>query len=961
MIRRYFSLIMACSLLPMALMAKPQSETDKVEKKETDNLEGQGHSNTVGYVSNVSHVAYGKQDAWKTSAAMSTVGGEQLMRITSPTVGNALKGLLPGLTVLQQADEPGYDFYMQNMYARGLSSFVGGQQMLVFVDGFEAPLDYISAEEIESVSLLKDAAALALYGARGANGVLLVTTKKGRVAPPSISFRVQTGLQMPTSTLQPLGSYDYARLYNQALANDGLAARYTDDALAAYQNGSDPYLYPNVDWRKQLLRSSAPLTMAEMTFRGGSSAIRYYVMAGLLHNGGLYAGTDRKQKENANATYSRYNFRANLDVNVLPELTASLYSGVSIGDQSTPGGGISAGQIIRSMWTTPPNAFPVYNPNGSYGGTSNYTNPVGNVLGRGLYEENARSMQVIFKLNYDFDKLVKGLSANVAVGYNNYVAESSQKKRNYARYSIAQTGLDANNMPVYQYTQYGANEPLQSVEGFRTDFTRANLRAQIAYGNTFGRHGVDAMAMFVSDIYKVYGMRDDERYLNWAGRATYNYNKTYVAEVVASYMGTDNFSPNHRFGFFPAASLAWVISNESFMQNAEWANYMKLRTSYGKVGNNQTKARYIFDATYDYNGGYLFGTTDNGSGGFREATLANPEMRWEDKTIFNLGFDANLFNCLSLSADVFNEVQSGILTRPYSKVPGFVGASWGGILPMANIGRVENKGFEFSARYDKTLQNQFSYYAEGGVWFAKSKVTEQGEDLKTEPYLYQKGHLVWQPIMLVADGLYQESDFEADGTLKAGLPVPQFGHVAPGDIKYVDQNHDNVINGNDAYPVGNSTVPQWNYMLGLGCKWNGFNLDVMFQGVAKRDIYLSGPAVYSFKDNGTASPLALDSWTKENPTASYPRLSTVNFDNNYRSSTFWKRNGSFLRLRNIQLGYTLPNRLANAIRLSNVYIYANATNVFTIDALHELGDAEAGNLYNYPLMRTLSLGVKVAF
>ena len=961
MIRRYISLITACALLPLGLWAQLYNETDTVETTEISDKGDASKSYSVEHVRYLNHVAYGMQDVWKTSSAMSTTGGEQLMRITSPTVGNALKGLLPGLTVMQQADEPGYDFYMQNMYTRGVSSFVGGQKMLVFIDGFEAPLDYISAEEIESVSLLKDAAALALYGARGANGVLLVTTKKGKIASPTIRFRVQTGLQMPTTSPQPLGSYDYARLYNQALANEGLPARYNDEALAAYQNGSNPYLYPNVDWRKQLLRSSAPLTMAEMTFRGGSSGIRYYVMAGLLHNGGLYAGTDRKQKENANATYSRYNFRANLDVNVLPELTASLYSGVSIGDQSTPGGGVSAGKIMRSMWTTPPNAFPVTNPNGSYGGTSNYTNPVGDILNRGLYEENARSMQVIFKLDYNFNKLVRGLSANVAVGYNNYVAEISQKTRNYARYSLTQTGVDANNMPIYQYTQYGANEPLQSAEGFRTDFNRANFRAQIAYGNTFGRHGLDAMAMFVSDIYKEYGVRDDARYLNWAGRLTYNFDKRYVAEFTASYMGTDNFSPKHRFGFFPAGSVAWVISNENFMRNARWANYMKLRASYGKIGNDQTTARYIFDATYDYNGGYLFGTTANSSGGFRETTLPNPDMRWEDKAILNVGFDAKLFNCLTLSADVFNEVQSGILTRPYSRVPGFVGASWGGILPMTNIGRVENHGFEFSARYEKTLKNQFAYYAEAGLWYAKSKVTEQGEDPKAEPYLYQKGYSVWQPVMLVADGLYQESDFDADGKLKPGLPVPQFGHVAPGDIKYVDQNHDNVINANDAYPVGNTTVPQWNYMLGLGCKWRGLNLNLMLQGVAKRDIYINGPGVYSFKDNATASPLALDSWTPQNPTASYPRLSTVDFDNNYRSSTFWRRNGSFLRLRNVQLGYTLPQRMAQAIKLSDVYLYANATNVFTIDALHDLGDAEAGNLYNYPLMRTLSLGVRVAF
>ena len=934
---KHKKLMIGCILLSICILSNAQIDTAEVE------------------------IAYGKQETWKMSSAISTVSGDNLMKITSPSVGNSLKGQLPGLTVMQQGGEPGYDFYMQNMYSRGISSFVGGQKMLVFIDGFEAPLDYISTEEIESVSLLKDAAALALYGARGANGVLLVTTKKGELSTSKISFRVQTGLQMPTVMNTPLGAYDYASLYNQALANDGQVARYNTDELIAYQNGSSPYLYPNVNWKKEMFKNSTPLTFAEMTFRGGSSVIRYYVMASLLQNNGLYVGTDKKRKENSNAYYARYNFRANLDINVTNALLASLYTSAGIGEQSTPGGGSSAAKLINSMWATPPNTFPVYNPNGSFGGTNIYTNPVANILNRGLYKENSRALQVIFNLKYDFSKLVKGLSAMIGVGYNNYVAESSSKTRDYARYSIVQTGIDAENNPIYNYTQYGANAPLQSTESFRTDFSRMNMKVQVDYNNTFDKHGIDAMFLFVSDLYKVYSVRDDARYLNYASRLTYNYGKTYIAEFSASYMGTDNFPPNHRFGFFPAGSVAWVVSNEHFMKRLSWVDFLKLRTSYGLVGNDQTSARYIFDANYDYNGSYLFSVNANSSGGFREVTLANTDVSWERKKIFNVGLDAKLLKNLTVTFDFFNEVQSGILTRAYSNVLGFIGASYGNILPLMNVGRVNNNGFEFKTRYNGTIKNAFSYFVEAGAWYSRSKVKEQGEDMKSYNYLHQKGHPVWQPIMLVADGLYQESDFDANGNLKAGLPVPQFGHVAPGDIKYVDQNNDHIIDSNDAYPVGHTTVPEWNYVLGLGCKWNGFDLSLFFQGVANRDIYISGSSVYSFKDNGSASPLALDSWTKENPTASYPRLSTVDFDNNYRTSTFWKRNGSFLRLRNIQLGYALPQPVSNILKLSNVYIYVNATNVLTFDHLGKLGDAEMGTLTNYPLMKSYSLGLKIVF
>ena len=907
-------------------------------------------------------IAYGKQPLWESSAALSTVKGDELTKITSPSVGNSLKGLLPGLTIMQQSGEPGYDFYMQNMYSRGISSFVGSQKMLVFIDGFEAPLDNLSAEEIASVTLLKDASALALYGARGANGVLLVTTKRGVPSTSMISFRVQTGLQMPTVMNTPLGSYDYARLYNQALANDGLAPRYDEATLNAYRdNSGNPYLYPNINWKNELFKKTAPLTLAEMTFHGGNNTICYYVMAGLLQNEGLYKGTDSKRKENSNAYYSRYNFRANLDINVTKALSTSLYTSVSIGEQSTPGGGFSADKLVNSMWTTPPNAFPIYNPDGSFGGTNIYTNPVGNLLNRGLYKENSRALQVIFNLKYDFNHFVKGLSAKVGVGYNNYVAETSSKTRDYVRAALTQSGVDANNNPIYAYTPYGANAPLQASEGFRTDFIRTNFKAQVDYNHQFGQHGVDATAFCMTDIYKVYGVRYDSRYLNFAGRATYNFKKTYIAEFAASYMGTDNFPPSHRFGFFPAGSVAWVASNEPFMQPISWLDHLKFRASYGKVGNDQTAARYIFDTLYDYSGSYLFGVNANSSSGFAAVSLANNKVRWEEKKIFNVGFDASLFKNLTVNFDYFREVQSGILTQANANVLGFIGASYGNILPLMNVGKVNNHGFELKMRYEGKVRNQFSYFVEGSTWYAKSCVKEAGEDVKSYPYLYQKGHPVWQPIMLVAERLYQPSDFDASGKLNSDLPVPQFGRVAPGDIKYVDQNHDNVIDANDSYPVGHTSIPEWNYALNLGCKWKGFDFSMLFQGVANRDLYLNGTSIYSFKNNGTASTLALDSWTSDNPSATYPRLSTVNFDNNYRSSTFWKRNGSFFRLRNVMLGYTLPQSVSRVFRLSSIYVYANATNVFTLDHFGKLGDAEMGSLTNYPLTKSYNIGLKVEF
>lgn len=907
------------------------------------------------------NVAYGEQESWKTTSALSALRGEKLMKTTDASLGNSLHGIIPGLTVMQQSGEPGYDFYTQNLYSRGLSSFVGGQKMLIFVDGFESGLDYLSSEEIESLTLLKDASALALYGARGANGVLLVTTKKGRISSPHIGIRLQTGLQTPTFMGDVINSYDYAKLYNQALQNDGLSSRYDEAELAAYKNGTNPYLYPNVNWKKEMLKNSAPLTFAEMSFRGGNNVLRYYVMAGLMQNSGIYKGTDSKRKESSNAYYARFNFRANLDINISPDFVASLYTGAGIGDKSGPGGGISANELIKSIWGTTPNAFPAYNPNGTFGGNSSFTNPVGNLTNRGLYKENSRSLQTIFTLKYDFDKLIKGFKLSAGIGYNNYMADTSPKNRDYARYSLKQTGVDTDNNPVYQYTQYGVDAPLTSSEGFKTDFRRMNFKMQADYGRMFGDHGVDAMLMFISDLFKEYGVRHDTKYLNYGGRLTYNYQKTYIAEFTGSYMGTDNFAPGNRFGFFPAVSAAWIVSNENFLKNIPWLDFLKARISYGLIGNNQTDGRFLFDATYGSKGSYLFGVSSSATSGFKELTLANSKARWERKTIFNLGFDAALLKDLRLTFDWFNEEQKDILARPYSTIPGFVGASYGSLLPYMNVGRVKNQGFELSLRYDGEIKKDMTYHIEAGTWFARSEVKEMGETIKPYDYLYQKGQSVWKPIVLIADGLYQESDFDMSGNLKTGYPVPQYGRVAPGDIKYIDQNGDMIIDSNDSYPVKYSSVPEWNHALQAGFKWKSFSVDVLFNAVTNREIFLSGNTIYSFQDNGTASVLALDSWTKENPNATYPRLSTTSFENNYRTSTFWKRDGSFLRLRNLRVAYSLPESITQTLKLRDIEVYANATNIFTIHSLGELGDPEMNSLTNYPIMKSFNVGLKVNF
>ncbi len=376
------------------------------------------------------------------------------------------------------------------------------------------------------------------------------------------------------------------------------------------------------------------------------------------------------------------------------------------------------------------------------------------------------------------------------------------------------------------------------------------------------------------------------------------------------------------------------------------------------MGNNQNAAgRYLYDESYAWTGSYLLGTGSSASSSFGVTTIPNIDLSWEKETIYNVGIDAELFGALTVNADVFTQMRTGIVDQATGTIPSFVGASFGGMLPYMNVGKVRNSGFELTADWHQKKSDDLQWHVGAGVWFARNEIKEMGEPTRVYEYQYRRGHAVGTPFVLEADGYWKQEDFNADGTIAEGLPVPQYGTVRPGDIKYIDQNNDGIIDSNDGVPVGYSYIPEWNFTLSGGLKWKRFELEAMFQGVAGRDIYLSGNTAYSFQDNASASQLAKDSWTPENTDASYPRLSLSNFSNNYRTSTFWKRNGSYLRLRNLYFAYNLPTRAAGHA----MCLYLNGTNLFTINASGIISDPESSSLITYPLTRTVSVGMKFTF
>lgn len=899
------------------------------------------------------NIGYVTQPQWMRTAAISSISNDELTRTTASTAVNSLQGLLPGLTMMRQSGQPGYDFSIEDIYMRGRTTYNSGQKILVFIDGFESSAESLSASEIESVTLLKDASALAIYGSRGANGVLLITTKRGLESKPDIRVRIQSGIQSSLKMPGTVDSYTYASLYNQACVNDGLQPAYSQEALEHYRTMDQQYLYPNVNWRNDLLRKVAPISLADLSFRGGNRIVKYYVHLGVADTRGFFKGTDSKKDINSNSDYTSVNVRSNIDIRLSKRFTVAFNFGGKIGSKSFPGGGASSYSIFNSMYRVAPNAFPVHNPDGTYGGNASQTNPVGELLGRGVYKDLNRSFQIVFTPKLDLDFITKGLNLNASVAYSNYMSETSTKKSNYARYSLS-TDSEGN----YIYTPFGTDEPLEAGEGFNTDWSRINVKAALEYARTFGNHDIMAEAFALLDNYREYTSRPKTRYANFALRATYSYKRKYIAEATVSYCGCDDYAPGHRFSVYPALSLGWNLTEEPWLKNSRAVNRLKLRLSAGMTGNNQNpNGKYLFSETYASTGSYLFGTGSSSTTAFGTVSVANPELAPEKEYVFNAGIDAKLFQGLYATLDVFTKTRKGIVSQAEATTPGFVGSSDKNSLPWVNAGTVRNSGFELALDWRTSASGDIDWSVGAGVWYARNTIVEMGEATRAYDYQYRKGHPVGTPFVLVAEGLYDERDFETDGTLKNGLAVPQFGQVRPGDIRYNDRNGDKVIDSNDAVPFGYSDVPEWNFTLSGSFRWKHLNIELMFQGTANRDLWLSGNSVWSFYDNGSASVLSKDSWTSENRDASYPRLSTTNFSNNYRTSTFWRKSGSYLRLKNLYISYDFPiNRF-----LKDISLYLNGTDLFTIDSLGGFADPESSSPVTYPLSRTVSLGLKFTF
>jgi TonB-linked SusC/RagA family outer membrane protein len=902
-------------------------------------------------------IAYGSQQEWMITGAVSTVSGEELSKSFTTNVANTLYGRLPGLTVQQQSGEAGADAPLFNI--RGLNTFGQGQSIYIVIDGFPASdvlFQQLTPREIESITLLKDASATAIYGNKAANGVLLVTTKRGFETPLKLSFNVQYGFQQATRLPDFLDSYQYASLFNEALANDGLPARYSETDLKAYQTGSDPLNYPNVNWYREALRDWAPVSNYNLNASGGSAIVKYFVLFNIADNRGLYKRTEKFSDYTKDQSYTRYNFRTNIDVKLHSRFTVSANVGGTIEDKTNPGAGPgdkrTDGETTQSVFdlmaSVAPNAFPV-NVDGKPGGSALYRNPWYEITDRGYVSYNGRSALMSTRLTGDLGMITPGLSIAGEIGFNTYFKSYSLKYKDYARYSVSK---DSDGNPIFygQDTQYSADESKSY------QWRNFALQGFLNYNRTFGVHEVQGMLMTNYNELSLLEDKDETRIKNslpfhdigLGGRFTYIFDKRYIGEFSFGYTGNDNFASGNRFGFFPAGSLGWVVSNEEFLKNNPALDFLKVRASYGLTGNSNIGGkRFMYQQYYDNDRKYYLGTDNNEKSGLLlQSALANPEVTWEKQKQWNAGIEMTCFKQLSVSFDWFNQSRDNILAQPNSSVPDYLGL----IRPDMNVGKTENKGFEALIRYDGKTKD-LTWFVEASAWYAKNKIVFNAEEPQLYEYLYSTGHSIYQPFGLEAIGIFK--DWEEINS----APKQTFTDVQPGDIRYKNQNGDDLIDVNDLCAIGYTPLPEYTFGFRAGLEYKGFDLDLLFQGAMNRTVYWEGNYFHAFQNNGKVSSVALDRWTVPESSGKYPRLSSTDNLNNYQYSSFWQRNGDFLKLRNLEIGYTLPEKISNKIKVETARVFLNGSNLFSLDCMEGFTDPET--LTGYPAIRTFSIGINI--
>jgi len=927
-------------------------------------------------------VGYGSQPKVSVVGAISTVTTKDLVQSPAANLSNALAGRLTGLTTVQNTGQPGKDD--ASLYIRGRSTWVNASPLFI-VDGVERDnFTQVDANEVESISILKDASATAVYGVRGANGVLIITTKRGQEQKPEVSLSAQYGLQSPTRLPNYLRSYETAKLRNESYLNDGYTAEqlpFQPAALEAFRTGSDPYHYPDVDWYDEVLRKSTPQSQYNVNVRGGTKTVRYFVSSGYFFQDGLFK-TENHDNYNTNFRYNRFNFRSNLDIDVSKELTLSLSISARMEDTNEAGNSSYSGaekqNAFESLTRTPPYEAPLIQANGKPGIGAMGTNPWLRINGFG-YTQNKKDVEESnVNLRYNLDKYVKGLTAKALVSYDSYYSQQWRYSKNTAAYR-----LDSAPGEPDLYTIVGQDTELKFAGGGASSYQKIYLEGSLNYKRSFGKNNVSGLVLGNLEDKQFGGTYIPYRYMGLVARATYDYDQRYLAEVNMGYNGSENFARGKRFGLFPSISAGWVISNEKFFkESTTFFDFLKLRASYGMVGNDRIGgSRFMYSEEYSTRDNWiapsvpLFGYSGSAVNIVTLSRIANPDLTWEKSNKYNFGVETNFWNRkFSVNLDGFIEYRRDILMDRKS-LPVYLGVT----PPAGNLGRTQNKGLEFESKFSDKIGNDFKYWIKGNYSFAKNKITYKDEPVNKIEWQKEEGRTIGQFFGYQVLGMFDITDFETDGSLKSQFARQLVGEAPkPGDFHYADINSDGVVDDRDRVAIGSSDIPESTYGFSYGFSYKNFDFSMMWQGAFGVSLNVTGESMYEFCERGKVLDIHRGRWAyytdpftgelvDTRATATYPRLHSQSSSPNWTTNSFFLYDSKYLKLRNVEIGYTLPNKALKVLGIKQMRLYATGQNLLTLTKVKQVdpeGPGYGGNKergWNYPQLAIINFGLNVTF
>lgn len=880
--------------------------------------------------------------------AVSIVSSDVFENKTSVSLQNSLYGLLPGLYAKQNVGW--HAEATLNVRGRG---GLDNSSPLIIVDGFPRSLNAITLEEVESVSVLKDGAATALYGARGANGVVLVNTKRGAYNSFDVDINYRHGFTLPINKPEMADAYTYALALNEALRYDGLSPRYSENDLDVFKNQTAPELYPNVDWVEEGTRNFGENNQLNLLIRGGGNKLRYMGLLDYKNDFGLLNEKYTEYADRYKSQIRNYDMRLRMNIDVDLTSSTQMQFGIvgALNEARRPNDDIST--IFNNMYKVPSAAFPIKTSNNIWGSSLYYKmNPLAAIADQGYYQTNWRKLEANMRITQDLSMLLKGLKAEAAIAYDNTATFWEDGSKSY-QYEVVSYSDETGRVG----TIYGDDSALNISNGSSSNnvseqMIRSSWEVKLGYERTWNGHQLDVAALYRQEMEETLGV-NVARYRHSAmGIASYNYENKYLVDVVANMYGTSVLLKGDKYRFYPAVSAAWVLSNENFLKNQSIIDLLKLRLSYGRSAIDNLS--YGLGKHYwSGKGYYFFGESNTNMEGYLERKLPMHSLELETADKYNIGVDLQLFKNLSFMADLYYDRRTNILVSN-NKISNMIGID----VPQQNIGKVESRGLELNIGWSDQIRG-FRYYANANVSFQDSKVLEKGEAYQPYDYLYQKGHEVGQAFGLEAIGYFNDEE-----DIKHS-PMQTFSTVRPGDVKYKDQNNDKRIDEYDVVAIGESTtVPDIVYGLNLGFEYKGFGLDATFQGVNGISTWLDTGHIYRpLRNNNNISTWYLKDrvrWTESTKdVANLPRLSTLDNANNYRGSTQWLENGSFLKLRNLNIYYTFPEQWTNKLRMDKLQVYVRAQDLFSLDHIKYL-NCESLSLSYFDTM-SISLGLNMNF